>query len=491
MTDGPSRRRVLEAVGASTLVALAGCQTDSTERRTTTTPPPTTTPSTRTTTPPPTTTAVPTTTTAAPPPTPPTTTEPGEGAAARERAARTFLDRLASGAFEAAAGQFSPDAGVRAETLASLWTSLQRSAGAFVGVEGYQQTTVSGFEAVVVRARFAGGLQGIRLVFDDRTQLVGLQFVPVTEREWEPPEYVDSAAFTTTEVAVDGPGDCTLPGEVTVPAAEGGAGPNFVLLGGSGPTDRNGTLGPNEPYRDLAYGVASAGRAASLRYDKRTAACRVDPASLTLDDEYTDDALRAVERLRAVEGTDPARTVVAGHSLGAYLAPRVARRVDDAAGLLLLAPPGEPVHRLVVEQTRYLAALDGAVSAAEQDRIDEVAAAAERVEALDIEAGETVLGAGRPYWEQLLAYDPVEATLAADVPVFVAFGGRDYQVDADDREVWTEGLAGVERATVRTYEDLNHLFAPGSGPGRPSEYAEANHVAARVVDDVGAWIAAR
>jgi uncharacterized protein len=42
-----------------------------------------------------------------------------------------------------------------------------------------------------------------------------------------------------------------------------------VLLSGSGPQDRDETIGRNKPLKDLAWGLASAG-VAVLRFDKVT-----------------------------------------------------------------------------------------------------------------------------------------------------------------------------------------------------------------------------
>ncbi|MDZ7606573.1 MAG: hypothetical protein U5K79_13515 [Cyclobacteriaceae bacterium] len=45
--------------------------------------------------------------------------------------------------------------------------------------------------------------------------------------------------------------------------------PIVLFVHGSGPNDRDETIGPNKPFRDIAYGLAEKG-IASLRYDKRT-----------------------------------------------------------------------------------------------------------------------------------------------------------------------------------------------------------------------------
>src|SRR5690606_29657538 len=113
---------------------------------------------------------------------------------------------------------------------------------------------------------------------------------------------------------------------------------------GSGPHDRDETVGPNKPFLDIARGLAAQG-VAVLRYDKRTKARPQDYAdgSVTIDSETTDDAVFAVAALREAPGIDPARVYVLGHSQGAMMAPRIAARSGHVAGLVLLAAPARPL----------------------------------------------------------------------------------------------------------------------------------------------------
>lgn len=467
----PTRRALLRAAGLFAAGTLAGCDGGGGTTPTATTTPTSTATATRT---------------------PGATPSDAELTAA----ARTFVEHMAAGEFDRAAGQFSPATPVDAATLESVWSDLQRQVGAFVSIEGTDSATVQGYDAVVVTAQFGQGRQGLRVVFDGQGRIIGLNIVPPGGTgEWQAPDYVDRSAIATTDVTVPGPGDCALPGEVTVPAARADTAdadvPSFVLLGGSGPTDMDATIGPNKPYRDLAWGLASDGAASSLRYTKRTAACEIDLSGFTIDDEYTTDARAAVETLRGADGTDDGRTVIAGHSLGAYLVPRVARRVEGVAGMVMLAPPGRPLPEIMLEQVQYLARRDGTVTDAEQQRIDEVRTAVERIRNGEIGPDETVLGAGRAYWESLQEYDPFAAARAVDAPVLLVRGERDYQVTETDLDAWREALADTPDVTIRTYESLNHLLIPGSGQPGPDEYQTPGHVDPAVIEDLGAWLQAR
>ena len=122
-----------------------------------------------------------------------------------------------------------------------------------------------------------------------------------------------------------------LPGTLTLPAGTARV-PAVVLVHGSGPHDRDETVGVNKPFLDLAEGLAAQGIAV-LRYEKRT---RVAPLSFigrrfTVNDEVVDDAVAAVQLLRTEPGIDPARIVVVGHSLGAVRASRRETRRSPAS----------------------------------------------------------------------------------------------------------------------------------------------------------------
>jgi len=180
---------------------------------------------------------------------------------------------------------------------------------------------------------------------------------------------------------------------------------------GSGPNDRDETIGANKPFKDLATGLGSRGIAV-LRYDKRTRVHRAKVAALTdftVHEEVIHDVLEAVRALRAQPRIDSARVVVLGHSLGGMLIPRIGTADPAIAGLIVLAGAARPLEEAIVAQTRYLAEADGTISAEEQQGIDRAAALAETVRALkpeDAKRGRMLSGAPASYWLDLRGYDP-------------------------------------------------------------------------------------
>ena len=75
----------------------------------------------------------------------------------------------------------------------------------------------------------------------------------------------------------------------------------MILVHGSGPNDRDETLGPNTPFRDLAHGLATRGIAV-LRYDKRTFAQKEKllkqglDKTITIKEEVLDDVMATLDK---------------------------------------------------------------------------------------------------------------------------------------------------------------------------------------------------
>ena len=226
-----------------------------------------------------------------------------------------------------------------------------------------------------------------------------------------------------------------LPGTLSMPTGSGPF-PAVVLVAGSGPQDRDETIGPNAPLRDLAWGLASNGIAV-LRYDKRTKAHGTEMASqvdkVTVREEVTDDAIAAVDLLRSTPGIDPERVFLAGHSLGGYLAPRIAAEASGRlAGIAMLEANARPLQRLIEDQLAYLASDAGGSDPSAQAMLAALPAQVALVESADLSpatpASSLPLGIPAAYWLDLRGYDPAATARALSIPIFITQGGRDYQV---------------------------------------------------------------
>jgi hypothetical protein len=390
---------------------------------------------------------------------------------------------------------------VTADALRIAWDTELGQRGPVVSL-GTPVSEPASAGVVVVKVPVACERGGFSLLVSvtGEGSLTGLQLAPTVAAEpvapWEPPAYADPSTFDEQDTTV-GLGSQAVPGTLSIPHQSGPL-PAVVLLGGSGPVDRDLTIARSKPFKDLAWGLASRG-VAVLRFDKVTYAHPdevVRDPDFTVADEYLPHALAAIRLLREHPAVDPERIFLVGHSLGGTVAPRVAAADPSTAGLVILAGGAQPLHWATVRQIRYIASLDPATAAAAQPAIDTLTEQARRIDDPDLSpatpAGDLLFGTPAPYWLDLRGYDPVATAVALDKPMLVLQGGRDYQATvADDLSLWEAGLAHRPGVTIRVYPPDNHFFFPGTGPSSPAEIEPAQHVDPAVVADIASWLLVR
>ena len=389
--------------------------------------------------------------------------------------ARRVVNLLRQEQFADVASEFNAKVAalMSAAQLRDAWMTLQKQAGPFQSIIDEQVTTPSpGITAAVLGCQFEKAVLNIMIAFDAQDKIGGLRIAPRPAPTGPPAAPPASAKFKEEAVTV-GSGEWALPGTLSMP--DGPISAAVVLVHGSGPHDRDETIGPNKPFRDLAWGLAERG-VAVLRYEKRT---RQYPGkqwgnqNLTVREEAIDDALLAAALLRKHDRIDPKRIFILGHSLGGMLAPRIGEADPSLAGLIILAGTTRPLLVVAREQLVYLQSLSpGAVN------VDQ------GIEML-------VKAAPESYWKDLNAYNPAETAAKLTMPMLILQGERDYQVTMADLEGWRKALNGRSGVTIKSYPTLNHLFMPGEGKSTPSEYQKPDHIPDFVLDDLATWIKQR
>ena len=165
------------------------------------------------------------------------------------------------------------------------------------------------------------------------------------------------------------------------------------------------------------------------------------------------------------------------------------------AGLISLAGATLPLPEKMLEQQRYIFELDGELGPAEQEQLDAIAAQVKTLRSAlngDSPAPDgTILGAPFGYYQDLERTDAPAQAAELELPILVLQGERDYQVTLDDFAGWREALVDKANACLASYEALDHLFRPGSGPSGPADYERQAQVDPRVIDDIAGWIADR
>src|SRR5262245_1253163 len=216
--------------------------------------------------------------------------------------AQSIVDLLVKQDFAKVFAQFTPAmrTAMPEERLRETWLALIAQVGVFKEQRGVRLETRGDMRVANVTNDLQRAALGLQLAFHPAGLLGGWGMRPYAPPvAYSSPPYDDATKYAETDVTVGG-ADWPLPGTLTIP---NGPGPfaAVVLVHGSGPNDRDESLGPNKPFKDLALGLASRGIAV-LRYDKRTKVfgARLAAAikNATVKDEVVDDALSAVALLR-------------------------------------------------------------------------------------------------------------------------------------------------------------------------------------------------
>lgn len=386
-------------------------------------------------------------------------------------------------------------------TIQATWQGLEQQYGAFQSrgptsvlqtPQGLVQVVTCAFERVSV---------DVNIVLNDAGEIAGLSVSPVGAIEqqanatYEPPPYAYREPFHEQDVQI-GHGQWVLPGTLSIPEGKGPFAA-VVLVHGSGPQDRDETLPPNKPFRDLAWGLASQGIAV-LRYDKRTkvyaAEMRRQLDTLTVKEETINDALEAVALLRSRPEIDAKQIFVLGHSLGGFLAPRIGAADPQIRGLIILAGSARPFEDVFLDQMTYVLSLSIPDPEVRQQQLAVIKQQVELVKDPErlptAKASDLPLSVPAAYWLDLNGYHPEKVAQTLKQPMLFLLGGSDYQVTQEDFQIWQNALSDRSDVQFILYPGLSHIFMPveGGKKATPATYTVAGHMAEQVVNDIGNWI---
>lgn len=415
--------------------------------------------------------------------------------------ATQILQALDAGEFDDARQHFDQRMrpGLSRDALRSVWNALPGQVGARLQVAPVRGSATSSGQSAVIPMQHERAWLELQVQCDPQSRVSGLWIRPGKAPEVaadsstlaDSPDYVRPERFVERELLLASAG-LELPATLALPIGDGPH-PAVVLVHGSGAHDRDSSIGQHKPLRDLAQGLASHG-IASLRYDKRShvAAESFAGKAFTVQEEVVDDAVAAIAILRSTTGVDPDRVYIAGHSLGAMLAPRIATAAPQARGMILLAAPGRALIDIIPFQLRYLAELDGSITPEEHAQLDAADALHRRISALtpaDAADHTPLLGAPAAYWLDLASYDPIASALALAKPTLLLQGEGDYQVTvAEDYQRWHGALADHDWFQGQLFAGIGHLYTPAGTPPSPQDYAQAGHVDGRVIKAIVEWI---
>src|SRR5579863_98784 len=280
----------------------------------------------------------------------------------------------------------------------------------------------------------------------------------------------------TTFVSSDG---TKLAGTLTIPDAGPARMPAVLLVHGSGPTDRDETIGPNPIFLQLSNALSNHGYIV-LRYDKRGIGQSGGNAATTTRDQLLADARAGIAFLLARVDVAPSRVFVVGHSEGGELAPSLAAHGAPLRGIALMAPPALPIDQILVQQVSRGLTGDARAKAI-ADQLSANAA---------IRAGKSK-APGAIWLRTSFGIDPADVIKRVPCPILILQGGKDFQVLAKDLPRLVDAATAAHRdVTVHVFPNDDHLFitVPTRQTAMSTEYLIPHHVDPAVISALLAWL---
>ena len=314
-------------------------------------------------------------------------------------------------------------------------------------------------------------------------------------------EDIASAASRTAAFSLPGDEAVTIPatgfnlaGTITKPANAKEPLPALVLIGGSGPTDRDETVAGIPVFGQLARDLVAAGFLV-VRYDKRGVGQSGGRTESVTIADYAEDARSVVLWLEKRKDVNKQRLGLVGHSEGALVAMLTAgRERGKVSAIALIAGPSTNGATIVLEQQKHLLDLMKVDDAQRAEKV----ALQEKVNAAVMtgrgwqdlpEAARKV--ADTPWFYSFLTFDPARAMKDTRQPVLIVQGELDTQVKpyhADQLLEFAKARKTEASAEVVKVPGVNHLLVPAK-TGEVTEYPQLGSDA-KVAPQIGAAIAA-
>ena len=293
-----------------------------------------------------------------------------------------------------------------------------------------------------------------------------------------------------------------LNGLLTLPEGLSGPVPGVVFVHGSGASNMDERVGKLTPFKDLAQGLAARG-IASVRYDKRSKAhgfkmIRDKSRPVTVGIETIEDAIAAADLLRHDPRIDPDRVFIAGHSMGAMLAPRIDAQGGSFRGLILMAGSPRKLEEIMLDQQdAALAGVPGLLRPLVEKQMNRMRARFAGMYAMtDAEAQKIKMGGGTTlyYFKEMGEHAASRYLEQTAKPMLILQGELDFQATAAlDFATYKSLLGDRDNVTFKLYPGLNHAFVPalsGSILKAKQEYNTERHIGPEVIADIANWIRA-
>jgi hypothetical protein len=302
--------------------------------------------------------------------------------------------------------------------------------------------------------------------------------------------------------------------------------PAVILLSGSGPNKRDEEIFGFKIFQKIADYLTKKGIVV-LRYDKRGTGGSTGNYGEATTEDFTNDAIAAVDFIKKQPFVDEKKIGLLGHSEGGIEAPMAASISNDLAFIILMSGSGVNGGDILLEQQKMNLIIAGASGDVikENNELQETINNALRSDK-DIESIRKDLTAfeekdfqnlspeikasiqdedtfikskvqaqinafNSPWFRYYVKYDPIPALEKVKVPVLMIFGELDMQVTAaQNKSKMEEALkrGGNNNFKSIVFPKANHLYQEAK-TGSPNEYADLpKEFVPGFLETIASWI---
>ena len=183
-----------------------------------------------------------------------------------------------------------------------------------------------------------------------------------------------------------------------------------------------------------------------------------------------EDARRAFRTLLVQEEVDPDRIIVIGHGEGGWRAMALAaERPREVVGVALLGSPGRGYRDLFAHQKGLLASMESGLGLPPN------------------------MEPYRRWYQEILEVSPENLIKALPCPLWIAQGGKDFEVDPQWAPSYLSRAAKKHRVEhkVARFPDLDHLFKYEPERSNHERYLELRAVDRKFISALVEWIKGR
>ncbi|WP_223552036.1 S9 family peptidase [Aestuariivivens sp. NBU2969] len=228
-----------------------------------------------------------------------------------------------------------------------------------------------------------------------------------------------------------------------------------IIIGGSGPTDRDGNQNflKNNALKKLAYELAKNG-VATFRYDKRIVKQirlrSIDPNIMF--DDFVEDAIAAINYFTSKKIYN--KIYIIGHSQGSLVG--ILASKNNVHGFISLAGAGQNIGDVLIEQISKTAPQFSDQSISIINNLKKGKLVNNYPDALTSIFKEDI----QLFMINWMQYNPSESIKTLKIPILIINGSKDLQVSINEANMLKEAMPD---ASLKIIQDMNHVLVMIAG----------------------------